>query len=105
MTNQSLENAYAYAAQLMSKAGTLPRYIRRDELRLVVPLANTTIYTMEQRNEFPRRIYLTPKTPVWELAEVQAWIEQRKIASASMPTPRGPAVRKRKRRLKAATST
>ena len=29
------------------------RTLRRPELRKVVPLANTTIYEMEQRGEFP----------------------------------------------------
>ena len=29
------------------------RMIRRHELRQIVPLADTTIYEMEQRGEFP----------------------------------------------------
>jgi hypothetical protein len=37
----------------------LPRTIRRHELRLIVPLADTTIYEMEKRGEFPRRFNLT----------------------------------------------
>jgi prophage regulatory protein len=35
---------------------------------------------MERRGEFPRRFNLTPRCVVWELAEVEAWIEQRKQA-------------------------
>jgi len=53
------------------------RTIRRNELRLLVPLADTTIYEMEQRGEFPRRFNLTSRCVVWYLAEVEAWIEQR----------------------------
>lgn len=70
------------------------RTVRRQELRQIVPLAETTIYEMERRGEFPRRFNLTPRCVVWDLAEVDAWIEARKQA------PRGgvskPDVRLRK---------
>ncbi|MBO9829259.1 AlpA family transcriptional regulator [Xanthomonas sp. A2111] len=56
------------------------RTIRRHELHQIVPLADTTIYEMERRGEFPRRFNLTPRCVVWDLAEVEAWIEQRKQA-------------------------
>lgn len=46
----------------------------------MVPLAETTIYEMERRGEFPRRFNLTPRCVVWDLAEVEAWIEERKQA-------------------------
>jgi prophage regulatory protein len=59
------------------------RTIRRQELRQIVPLAETTIYEMERRGEFPRRFNLTPRCVVWDLAEVEAWIEQRKQAARS----------------------
>ncbi|CAE6948398.1 MAG: AlpA family phage regulatory protein [Pseudomonas sp.] len=35
---------------------------------------------MERRGEFPRRFNLTPHCVVWDLAEVEAWIEERKRA-------------------------
>lgn len=47
----------------------------------MVPLADTTIYEMEQRGEFPLRFYLTTRCVVWDLAEVEAWIEARRYAS------------------------
>jgi len=64
------------------KHGVLPfrRTIRRHELRQIVPLAETTIYEMERRGEFPRRFNLTPRCVVWDLAEVEAWIEARRQA-------------------------
>lgn len=64
------------------KRSPLPfrRTIRRHELRQIVPLAETTIYEMERRGEFPRRFNLTPRCVVWDLAEVEAWIEDRKQA-------------------------
>lgn len=36
-------------------AAKLPRFVRRAELRLIVPLADTTIYDMECKGEFPQR--------------------------------------------------
>ncbi|MDJ1163946.1 AlpA family phage regulatory protein [Burkholderia gladioli pv. gladioli] len=72
------------------KRSALPfrRTIRRKELRQIVPLAETTIYEMEHRGEFPRRFNLTPRCVVWDLAEVEAWIEQRKqTPRAGTPKP------------------
>ena len=43
------------------------RAVRRRELRKIVPLADTTIYEMERRGEFPQRFYLTSKCVVWDL--------------------------------------
>jgi prophage regulatory protein len=80
------------------KRSPLPfrRTIRRQELRQIIPLSETTIYEMERRGEFPRRFNLTPRCVVWDLAEVEAWIEGCKQA------PRmdvgGPDVRLRKTR-------
>ncbi|SEF96129.1 helix-turn-helix transcriptional regulator [Bosea lathyri] len=59
----------------------LPRTIRWHELRLIVPLADSTIYEMEKRGEFPRRFNLTPRCVVWDLEEVEVWLEQRRQAS------------------------
>lgn len=101
MSKPALEKAYAYAAEMQSRAALskLPRYVRRTELHQIVPLAETTIYEMERRNEFPHRFYLTPRTPVWDLGEVEVWIKQRRLDSASGKVKsRGPDVRKRKRR-------
>lgn len=76
------------------------RTIRRQELRQIVPLSETTIYEMERRGEFPRRFNLTPRCVVWDLDEVEAWIEARKKAarSSTAHSPIGPDVRQRKRR-------
>jgi prophage regulatory protein len=74
------------------------RTIRRHELHQVVPLAETTIYEMERRGDFPRRFDLTPRCVVWNLEKVESWLDSRKRASGSdagTPTP-GPNVRQRK---------
>jgi prophage regulatory protein len=56
------------------------RTIRRNQLREIVPLADSTIYEMEQRGEFPRRFALTPRCIVWSLAEVEAWLAERRAS-------------------------
>lgn len=55
-------NAYGDLSQFV-KHGVLPfrRTIRRQDLQQIVPLAETTIYEMERRGEFPRRFNLTPR--------------------------------------------
>lgn len=57
------------------------RTIRRPEPRRFVPLANTAIYEMEQRGEFPQRFRRTPRSVLWSLAEVETWITERRAAS------------------------
>lgn len=59
---------------------SIKRTIRRHQLREIVPLAESTIYEMEQRGEFPRRFALSPRCVVWDLAEVEAWLASRRAA-------------------------
>ena len=56
----------------------LRRTIRRNELRQIVPLADSTIYELERKGEFPQRFFLTPRCVVWDLAEVEAWLQTRR---------------------------
>jgi prophage regulatory protein len=72
------------------------RTIRRKELREMVPLADSTIYEMEQRGEFPRRFALTPRCVVWDLDEVQTWLAARR-AKPVFRAP-GPDVKQRRTR-------
>ena len=66
----------------MARQGTTAprRTIRRHQLREMVPLADSTIYEMEQRGEFPRRFALSPRCVVWDLSEVEAWLSLRRTA-------------------------
>ncbi|MCW2359885.1 MULTISPECIES: helix-turn-helix transcriptional regulator [Bradyrhizobium] len=75
---------------------TLRRTIRRQQLREMVPLADSTIYEMEQRGEFPRRFALSPRCIVWDLAEVDAWLMARR--AAPIRRAQHPDVAKRKTR-------
>lgn len=76
------------------------RTVRRAQLRDIVPLADTTIYEMEQCGEFPRRFYLTPRCVVWDLGEVEAWIVARGEASDAAKVMRAPAPDVRRRRTR-----
>ena len=78
------------------EATQIRRTIRRQQLREMVPMADSTIYEMEQRGEFPRRFALSPRCIVWDLAEVEAWL----IARRTAPIRRAqhPDVTKRKSR-------
>ena len=80
-----LPGTEAYEALPQFPKSPLPfrRTIRRQELRQIVPLAETTIYEMERRGEFPRRFNLTPRCVVWDLAEVMAWLQSRRQAGNS----------------------
>ncbi len=79
---------------------SMRRAIRRAELRKIVPLANTTIYEMERRGEFPKRFYLTQRCVVWDLDEVYAWLDVRKqpAEQAKLGRAPNPDVRLRRRR-------
>lgn len=82
---------------MASKAETsVKRTIRRGQLREIVPLADSTIYEMERRGEFPRRFALSPRCVVWDLAEVEAWLASRR--SAPIARAQSPDVRQRRSR-------
>jgi len=56
--------------------------INRKTLLAMIPLSERTIYNLEQRGDFPRRIALTSRNVAWDLAEVEKWIESRKRSSS-----------------------
>ncbi|QDJ48249.1 transcriptional regulator [Bordetella hinzii] len=53
----------------------------------MIPLCERTIFNMEQRGEFPRRIALTTRNVAWDLAEIEEWIEARKASGIQAPRP------------------
>jgi len=80
---------------------SLRRTIRRNELRQIVPLADSTIYELERRGEFPQRFFLTARCVVWDLAEVEAWLQSRRQPGATDLVKKAPVpdFRQRKNRL------
>ena len=81
MSEFQVQSVEAVSAQLRPTATYMKRTVRRPELRRIVPLADTTIYDMEQRGEFPRMFYLTPRCAAWDLDEVETWLAERRRTS------------------------
>ncbi|MDD3354407.1 AlpA family phage regulatory protein [Zoogloea sp.] len=61
--------------------------INRKKLLSMIPLSERTIFNLEQRGEFPRRIALTSRNVAWELSEVEAWIKNRKDSGRQATRP------------------
>ncbi|CAN7339442.1 AlpA family transcriptional regulator [Acidovorax sp. LjRoot74] len=59
-------------------------YINRKQLLAKVPLSDRTIYNLEKRGAFPKRITLTARNVAWDLNEVEAWMRTRR-ESANKP--------------------
>ncbi|MCL6334937.1 AlpA family phage regulatory protein [Pectobacterium versatile] len=61
--------------------------INRKTLLKMIPLSARTIYNLELRGEFPRRIALTSRNVAWQLSEVEQWIADRKSAMFKAARP------------------
>ena len=61
----------------MNSSMTNKMLINRRTLLKMIPLSDRTIYNLEQRGEFPKRIVLTSRSVAWDLAEVENWIEEK----------------------------
>lgn len=59
--------------------------ISKKQLLSMIPLSERTIYNFEKQGKFPRRIALSSRKVVWDLAEVEAWID---TCKHSGPAPR-----------------
>ncbi|HCT5986402.1 MULTISPECIES: helix-turn-helix transcriptional regulator [Gammaproteobacteria] len=59
--------------------------ISKKQLLEMIPLCERTIYNFEKQGKFPQRIALSSRKVVWDLAEVEAWIDACKYSS---PAPR-----------------
>ena len=61
--------------------------INRKKLLAMIPLSERTIYNMEARGEFPKRIALTSRNVAWDLSEVESWIDARKNSGVQTRRP------------------
>lgn len=61
--------------------------INKKTLLSMIPLSERTIYDMEKRGDFPRRIVLNARSVAWDLNDVTAWVEQRKAAGGTAARP------------------
>lgn len=51
------------------------KLIDKKTLLTMIPLCERTIYNFEMKGKFPRRIALSSRKVVWDLAEVEQWID------------------------------
>ena len=87
-------------AQVRKQPSPLRQAITRPQLRKIVPLGDTTIWEMEQRNEFPRRFFLTSRCVAWDFQEVQDWLAARMHASEEGRVKRAPSPDVERRRVR-----
>ncbi|MBY0240635.1 MAG: AlpA family transcriptional regulator [Burkholderiaceae bacterium] len=64
--------------------------IKRQQLLRKVPLADRTIFDMEQRGEFPQRFTITTRLVAWDLQEIDDWIARRQEAAGRPAAPGNP---------------
>uniref|UniRef100_UPI004048641E helix-turn-helix transcriptional regulator n=1 Tax=Vibrio anguillarum TaxID=55601 RepID=UPI004048641E len=71
----------------MNPSMTNKTLINRKTLLSMIPLSDRTIYNLEQRGEFPRRIVLTSRSVAWDLSEVESWIEEKRRSALKAARP------------------
>lgn len=71
----------------MNKQHAIKTLINRKKLLTIIPLSDRTIFNLEQRGDFPRRIALTSRNVAWDLAEIEEWIETRKLSGIQAIRP------------------
>jgi prophage regulatory protein len=81
----------------------LTKVLTRAALKAVgIPLSNPTLGRMERAGTFPKRFYLSAKTPVWSAAAVTEWLAARQAATEpNRVTAKATATRTRRRQAKA----
>lgn len=57
--------------------------LRLPEVRRAVGLSRSTIYDLEGRGLFPKRVALSERAVAWKASEVQQFIEQRAPKAAN----------------------
>jgi len=51
--------------------------LRLDQVRQIVGLSRTTIYTMMAAGQFPKQVQISLKAVGWPRAEIQQWLAER----------------------------
>jgi prophage regulatory protein len=62
-----------------------PFIIRKSELLFRLGLSDPTIWRMERKGTFPKRLKLGGNSVGWLLSEVEAWIAGKAAARESVP--------------------
>ena len=63
------------------------KILRIRDVTITTGLSRTTLWRLERRGDFPRRILLSPNSTGWIESEIEQWIESRprKQSSESFP--------------------
>ena len=56
-------------------------FIRKNQVKKITGLSDTTIWRLEKARKFPKRRYLSANIRGWLHSEVLAWIESRPIVN------------------------
>jgi prophage regulatory protein len=60
---------------------TPTRFIRMRELLAIVPLSRSRLSELIAVGRFPRGIKLSERARAWDMAEVEQWLAERRLAS------------------------
>lgn len=61
--------------------------INKKTLLGMIPLSERTIYDMEKRGDFPKRIVLNSRSVAWDIGDIKDWIAQRKESGGTASRP------------------
>lgn len=67
----------------------LPRIVSKRQLLEIVPYSPQHIGRLEKAKKFPKRIEIGPGRVGWNLAEVEAWLAERRLANGTVRRPIG----------------
>jgi prophage regulatory protein len=62
----------------------IDKFVGRATLRRLFRCHDSTLYRLEQRGQFPRRMRIAGRV-YWSLREVLAWMDQRKAERETLP--------------------
>ena len=72
-----LSTATQHKSQPMAFSNTPDRIIRAKEVQSMTGLSRTTLWRLENKFEFPRRVSLGVNSVGWKLNEIKRWIDER----------------------------
>ena len=72
-----LSNVTQHKTQPIDIKKTPDRIIRAKEVQNITGLSRTTLWRLEQKDAFPKRVSLGGQSVGWKLSEVQDWIEDK----------------------------
>ena len=59
---------------------SVKKYLRASQIVELTGLSRATIYAMEKKGDFPKKIALGARAVAWKESEIEAWLDDRKSA-------------------------